>query len=249
MTCISFYDDDISLSQVKFCWGPSFTSRCIGALNLSAGLMLVPVCDQWTGWVWSRCVCAAAALKPLWDPHVFTCLNLSSDSREVTGRCQSVIGVTSTTYRPPAPEAACSQGWYPQRNRSGGSCWGNQDSKHLSFPRWMSFNKDRIFSFSPELKCAQRFELDSKVNSLSNLWQIFSQTPELCCGAENTRCRNVWQNQVFSVLDEVWYSVGTRSECSPQRWEKWSRSAAAQAPPQPGRTRPCRTLWLMSLQH
>lgn len=168
----------------------------------------------------------------------------------MTGRCQSVIRVVATTHRPPAPEAACSQGWYPQRNRSGGSCWGNHDSQHLSVPRWMSFNKDLIFfPFYLNWNVHKAKKLDSKLNFLSNLWQASSQTPELCCGAENTRCRNVWQKQVFSALDGVWYSVGTRSECSPQRWEKWSRSTAAQAPPQPGRKWSCRTLWLMSLQH
>lgn len=42
------------------------------------------------------------------------------------------------------------------------------------------------------------------------------------------------------VLDGVWYSAGTRSQCSPQQWDKWSRGAAAAAaveaplaPPQP----------------
>lgn len=37
------------------------------------------------------------------------------------------------------------------------------------------------------------------------------------------------------VLDGVWYSAGTRSQCSPQQWDKWSRRAAAVAlaPPQP----------------
>lgn len=41
------------------------------------------------------------------------------------------------------------------------------------------------------------------------------------------------------VLDGVWYSAGTRSQCSPQQWDKWSRRAAAAAvevplaPPQP----------------
>lgn len=33
------------------------------------------------------------------------------------------------------------------------------------------------------------------------------------------------------VLDGVWYSAVTRSQCSPQQWDKWSRRAAAQAPP------------------
>lgn len=29
------------------------------------------------------------------------------------------------------------------------------------------------------------------------------------------------------------YSAGTRSQCSPQQWDKWSRGVAAQAPPPP----------------
>lgn len=57
-----------------------------------------------------------------------------TESREVTGRCQSLLCVIVTTHHPPSPETACPQGWYPQRNRSGASCWGNHDKmgvKHL----------------------------------------------------------------------------------------------------------------------
>lgn len=56
------------------------------------------------------------------------------ESCEVTGRCQSLLCVIATTHHPPSPETASSQGWYPQRNRSGASCWGNHDNtgvKHL----------------------------------------------------------------------------------------------------------------------
>lgn len=51
------------------------------------------------------------------------------------------------------------------------------------------------------------------------------------------------------LSDRVWYSAGTRSQCSPQQWDKWSRGAAAQTPPKPGRKWPSRTLWVMSLKH
>lgn len=66
MTCICCYDDDVALSQSQILLKPAKnTSSCDWE-----GVTLIPVCDQGTWWVWSQCVCASAASKPLWGPHV-----------------------------------------------------------------------------------------------------------------------------------------------------------------------------------
>lgn len=86
---------------------------------------------------------------------------------------------------------------------------------------------------------------------ISHLWLLAQTThtqcwprllrPEisLCCSALSVFVKQHTHSAVqecltkasLLLLDGVWYSAGTRSQCSPQQWDKWSRGAAAQAPP------------------
>ena len=86
--------------------------------------------QKWVPWGASQLKTEAARPWRGGSPHVQTCTSLRQ-SRNTWGDRQASI-TPSASWQPltipPPPETARSQGWYPQRNRSGASCWGNHDN-------------------------------------------------------------------------------------------------------------------------
>lgn len=96
----------------------------------------------------------------------------------------------------------------------------------------------RIKSLSPCLEprnAREKLEVERDIKrGTTRAWNL----PLLLIVEQNTRTavQECVTEAGLLVLDGVWYSAGTRSQCSPQQWDKWSRRAAVEvalAPPRP----------------
>lgn len=200
-----------------------------------SGVSVRPGCD----------VPAGSTVVLVWCVCVSTRVNMPLVSeKSVTAGGRHMLVAPLFVHRPSltCPETVWPQGWYPQRNRSGASCWGNHDNMKVShqllaqnhccvcmsglFRHVLPSDWSRGFYTSEEFKNVANNTLESVEFILSFCRQnedqsraFFSGLTLFCCFVLKF-CSGMFPPQKKACLlrlDSVWYLAGTRSQCSPRQ--------------------------------